>query len=338
MKSRSILSFLFICSLLSCNFQNHHTSYQHISLSDVSELITTSRLRPNPWNLDSFNCKILPDTIYTNSHPVFDSAVMQLQLKFADIDKKKSSLEARQYCKALILADFVYATFSFQLFGPKYGFAADSNFMAIRNSWSQLPLDTCYQLGNSNTFSVYCSERTSFFLRLSDKLLSLKGRNIIIPNGVHEFPLLTIGGKEYIIDPYDPFVICDTISGNLMDYSYISSDSSCNTCLPYRTKRKFGESRQLVSIGLITKLDTEYENSSCFCCELEKYMQENWQYLTSLIKPCFSMPDVPNFSNMHIVPNARNHYAIPMQGRVDGSLNALNDIKRYYTADSCSQL
>jgi hypothetical protein len=85
---------------------------------------------------------------------------------------------------------------------------------------------------------------------LLDTLLGIKATTISIKN-VHTFPLVNIGNRRFIFDPYDPFIIFDSIKSGVLDYNealkYCLNNNSINII---RTKKTFGVSNELVSNDL----------------------------------------------------------------------------------------
>jgi hypothetical protein len=257
-----------------------------------------------------------------------------------DIDSQSINESTKQYAKCLVVSDFVYAVFSFQFLGPVYGLARDSAFVATWAQWDTLPLNVCYDIGNTNQVSLFCAQRTSFYLRLVNNLLKVKGYSVTIPNGVHVFPVLKLQSGEYIVDPYDPFVICDSDKKWIVDYQRLLRSKSDDNFKPVRTRRLYGNTRQLFSLTYVNMLKDSYKDryKDCFCCTIKEYLKENRSFLMSKLKSCFDIPDQPLFQNTHIIPNSHNIYSIDMIGRVDGPLTTYKDIIRYYIGLHCDSV
>lgn len=276
------------------------------------------------------------DTLYTNLPYSFDTAIAALHRQFDRIDTQAVPAEARQYLKALTTADMVYAVFSYQFLGPKYGLARDSQMLDIWQRWDTLPLSTCYDIGNHNTVSFYCSQRTSFFLRLVDTLLHIKGYTVNIPDGVHVFPVLHLSGGDYIVDPYDPAVFADSTGTYAVTYDALRRSKGHGHHTVIATRRAYGDTRMLISH---TYLDTLRARSGAFDSDfgslLCSYLHSRGSDLRQLMRPCFEVPGPPVFQDVHIIPQGHNAYSIGQHWRVDGPLFDQRDIERYYIGLSC---
>ncbi len=327
-----VLSFL----LVSC--QNDHTQNQsHIRVSDLNNFLIDSS-PGRIWKLSDCDCREPTDTIYRNLPYSYQDGIVEIKRQFRKIDSLQYDNPTKEYAKALVVADFVYAAFSFQFLGTDYGLAKDSILVNAWKQWDTLPLNVCYDLGNSNQVSVYCSQRTSFFLRLMDTLMHVKGFSVTIKKGVHVFPVIKIAGGNYIVDPFDPAVFCDSTFSNVVDYETLVQNRLDGNFKPKRTRRLYGNSRQLFSQAYLNMLrdNYPYKDKDCFCCVLKNYLTVNEAKLMATLRPCYEMPVKPEFSNTHFVHNDRNIYCIGMAGRVDGPFNAHIDIMRYYVGiDSC---
>ena len=69
--------------------------------------------------IDSVNFIESKDTINRNIDLSFGQAESKLEKKFDEIDRLQTNQNTKQYLKTLLLADFVYAAFSFQLLGEE---------------------------------------------------------------------------------------------------------------------------------------------------------------------------------------------------------------------------
>ena len=263
------------------------------------------------------------DTIKYNISNTFEESISLLKSELIKVDTITSNRETKDYIKSLIIADYVYAAFSFQFLGSKLGMAEDAS--SIKN-WDTISIKTCFDLGNKNQYAVFCGERTTFYNRLIENLLKLKTKKASI-EGVHTFPIIIIGGKDYIIDPYDPFVAVDTISKTVLDYDLIVK-KQYKSLQPIRTKRMFGSSRMLISNKLYTKLKNAYGKISLGSM-LDRYLIENDQYLLPF-KPKNYEPPIEKTKKIITILNNKNIFAVNINGRIDGNLITEKDFYKYY--------
>lgn len=324
---------LFYFAILSC-FQLFSCSPKHERANRIAAKELTFLLEkntPSPISqLVDFNCKEPIEVDNRNLDYSYHEAILVLKEKFQAIDTLLISADAKQYAKSLIVADFVYATFSYQFLGPNLGIANDT-MLAI--SWDTLPLSICYNIGNYNQASVYCAERTNFYLRLVDTLLNIKGREVFVQD-IHTFPVLEIGKGSFIVDPYDPFVIVDSSETWLVDYQSLIDGFEKNYFKPKRTARMFGGSRQLLSLPFINMLKQTFPDTDCICCLVKMYLEKNKKYLHTFVRPCFDI-NLLVVQNVQKLTNNRYPYSLGMSGRVDGNLTTHLDVVRYYVGIDC---
>ena len=329
---RTAIVLIFCCLLTGCKWQSNAYS-QPISFADVKEYLNTSAAIP-PATINA-DCVETIDTLYSNLPYTYKQGLAVLHSCFNKIDSSQLGASSKQYCKLLLLADFTYATFSYQFLGPALGLEKDTNC-----NWHTIPLADFYELGNKNQFSFYCTERSIFFLRMADTLLHIKGR-IISVEGVHDYPIVYLHTDTFIVDPFDPFVICDSARTNLLNYNTALNSKLSNSCIPVRTRRFFGNTRQLISGQFADNInaDCNHKNNSCFCVALARYILHNRNNLEAYVKPCFELPDKPLYNTLKVIgAKGQNRYAMEMHGRVDGQLTNYADIRRYYVGFRCDSL
>lgn len=328
-----ILHLIIFCLFitLGCKRQ-HRVTTTAIPASDLALYLDTIKA-PAFWKIEETTCIDPTDTLYSNLPYQYKQALTTLRYYFTKADSLHVPVASRQYIKALIVADFVYAAFSYQFLGPELGLAHHST-----QQWDTVALEHFYQAGNTNQTAFYCTERTNFYLRLVDTLLGLKGQCISVQQ-VHTFPVVQIAGNSYIIDPYDPFVIYDATTKTIAPYSITQNTRQIHNAIPIRTKRLFGNTRQLLSHKFVNKLKAESTTGcqQCTCQLLQNYLAKQSDKLKTYIRPCFQLPEPPLFTTIkHTPAGGSNAYAIEMHGRVDGQLNSSTDILRYYGSIECS--
>jgi hypothetical protein len=312
-----IILLLFIASVLCYKKQS-------IDYKIVKEIILTHN--PEKTNSDISALKYdvsQKDTLKYNLRNTFEESDSLLKSKLAKMDSIASNKETKDYIKSLIIADFVYAAFSFQFLGPKLGMAQDAS--SIKN-WNKITIKNCFDLGNKNQYAVFCGQRTIFYNRLIAKLLKLKTKEVSI-KGIHTFPIVIIGGKDYSIDPYDPFVVIDTLEKNILDYNSIL-EKHYKALKPIRTKRIFGSSRMLISRKLYDEIKKTYGTMN-----LDRYLIDNEHYLSTFKPKNFETP-LEKTKKIQLVLNDKNILAININGRIDGNLITEKDFYKFYIESS----
>jgi len=299
---KSTISILIIMTLLGCKVEK-------------KEIITHNQLR-NYLNQDNFpesfkdyfQCDSIILSINQNVNFSYEQSIKNLKVLFDDIDQNSSNKKLNNFIKSLVVADFVYASFSYRFLGDSLGIDNDSS---IIKKWDTLSLKKCFDIGNHNHAAIYCNNRTSFYVRLLDTLLSIK-TEIIEIEGVHTFPLTFIDDERFLIDPYDPFVVYDSISKVVLAYDSIRNN-------PYkqiiRSKRLFGCSRELVSNPLLQKVGIKYN-----VCSLMEYLKKiGEQYIKN--DSLLLQIHIPNFSDISkIRSNQRFSYSLALCSRPEGNI------------------
>ena len=290
------------------------------SKSESIKKLLSENNQVNKPDTASFNCNSIINGSNQNLPYQFEEAVEVLQTKFKDVDQENTSIESKNLAKSLILADFVYAAFSFRLLGSEL----ETDEMQL--DWYHASLQECYTKGNNNELAVYCGERSIFFSRMLDSLLHLKSRIMVIP-GVHNFPLVQIGELEYIVDPYDPFVVFNPFQGELIPYNQLA-DNQSNLSF-FRTKRIFGATRDLISDNMVMKA-TGSNDIREMGKMFKNYITENILSSPQADSIC-NYANLPNFSEIKVLNSgSKYHYAIKLNTREDGNVIDANVLKRCY--------
>jgi hypothetical protein len=325
---RPIVIISFPILLLSACFGEMRTN-QTIRFNEVKDYLSPVKetYRQPEWVFE--NCREPSEALAQNLPYSYDEAIRIIKKMFAPVDQKPISYQAKQYIKALICADFVYAAFSYHYFGDDAGFADDT---VLNSGWDSMPLNACYNIGNNNRKAVYCYERASFYLRLVKTLMGVNGK-ILSKDGVHSFPVLSIADNQgnsrpYLIDPYDPFVIIQTGDSVIPVFN-----QNINLPAPveiYRTRRAFGESRLLVSKQMISSL-SGFGFLPQYCSILAFTKNLVAGYLQSHPGADSSVIELPLFANGYILTDSpRFKYAIKTNGRPEGEFFTNKHYLKYY--------
>jgi hypothetical protein len=267
------------------------------------------------------------DTLLKNIPMNYSKAYNLLKHTCQSIDVSVNSYTTKSLLKSYIIADFVYAAFSFQFLGSYLGKSTDVS--SVKN-WPTLDLSICYDKANSNDYAVFCNERSIFFCRLLEKLTGLKSQIISIQNK-HTFPLVFIKNRRFLIDPYDPFITCND-SNELIDFYTLIKNQS-QKVHPVRTPRVFGASRQLVSQRFVNEALNGETKLANIPNAIASYISLNREKLIKHTPVCY-VPDT-NKCVLYPVMNKKNCYAFSLTGRIDGRLEFGTDIYKFYTNFSC---
>lgn len=289
----------------------------------LSHLQSYIQSKPNDGlRVPSLACNVINDTLFRNLPYTFLQATTQLEKQFKKIDSLTVPEVSKQYAKALVCADFVYAAFSYRLLGDSLGINTDT---VLHPQWNQRSLANCYEIGVNNYQAVYCGDRTDFYCRLVDSLLQMKTTAVSIA-GVHTFPLVRIGSKDYIIDPYDPFVLSDSSTGRVISYSGVLNPNIKRVHVT-RTKHLFGDTRELISRPLIQQ-KSKQQNP----CDVAKYVKALAdEYLRAKKTNTLTEVRLPDFSIVRpLIYNQRFMFALPLKTRPDGPLRQRKDLSKYY--------
>lgn len=181
------------------------------------------------------------DPMEKNLSTSYKESMQELVHKTGSIDLLDCNLSTKQYLKSIMIADFVYAAFSFQFAGGVLDtIDYDRSYPA-----GSMSAEAFYELGNSNVFTLDCGGRTGYFMALIDCLLGLKSFPVT-NQGIHTFPLVIIDDVPYIIDPSHPSVMFDTVSQQVISYEEFR-DKSYQSLKILSSPGAFGPSRDLVT-------------------------------------------------------------------------------------------
>ncbi len=252
---------------------------------------------------------IMPDTLFRNLPYSFSEAENLIQQHFAQVDLFPIPETSKQYSKALLVADFVYAAFSYRFLGDSLGINNDSLSDA---NWNKLSIEERYNLGVYNHKAVYCEGRAQFYADCVRHWLKLHTQMVSKP-GVHTFPLTAIDGEWYLIDPYDPFVVADSLNDLLLNYEACCNSKSAVRI--FRSKHVFGNSRELISIPLLMQQDSlaRIENVVSYTQQIADTFRAAYGTVA------LSKMRLPNFYRAQPMPiaNRRFGYSLALSYRPD---------------------
>jgi hypothetical protein len=283
-------------------------------------------------NKNDICTKSTNDTFICNQNLSYSQAIVILRNKFIQFDSNYQNENTKKYLKALYLCEFVHATFSFQFLGPKLG---KTNHNIDIENWNQMTLENCYNMGNNNLAPVWCGDRTSFYVRLLDSLLGIKATSVSIKN-VHTFPLVNIGNRRFIVDPYDPFIILDSLKLKIIDY-----DESLKYCLKgqrlqvIRTKKIFGFPNELVSNDLTKEILAVSKNENQdFSQKIMLYFTKNKVNFLKRINTC----SFENYNKKGLVYNSNlkyDRFIIHFINNLNSLPMKMNHFKKFYFGIDC---
>lgn len=323
---------LFCCS---CDFASHNSPQKNsefqmdIPKIDVVQVKSYIRLLSEEIEdvVNINDCSEPLDTLFQNYPFTYQEALVEIKNAFDAIDSTSYNLATRQYIKALTLADFVFAIFSFRLLGDEDGIKNDT---IVVEDWDKLTLSECYDIGNQNFAALYCGERSSFFRRLCDTLLQLPTKEQNFSSGFHIYPLVNIQGVYFLIDPYSPFLVYDKLTQLILPYDSFFSVQESHVKIE-RSSRMFGCSRELVSKPLLKET-----SKSELICDVKEYVKN------MAVKQLGKLPDstllneihIPDFKTaVYVANNSRFQYALRICGRPEKDrFREVEDLRLFYDA------
>lgn len=167
------------------------------------------------------------------------SQVEQSQIPLTEENHQHSgSILARQLQEVNLLADFLFHTVGFEYLGGGGTKPISDPISTLKKSIH----DSC---------TLQCEERSQLMLEICQRSFGIKGRLVNIPDH-HSFSLYTIGNKENIIDPYDPFYCVSTVDNHIMSWEELHQS---NNYIIVRTRRKYGPSKELISRNLAEQFE-----------------------------------------------------------------------------------
>jgi hypothetical protein len=317
--------YLFI--LVSCGRNNNEINYKAVKNFFIdSNLVKIDDIK------DTLSLTVSFDTLKCNQNLNYNQALDILRNKFIQFDSNYQNENTKKYLKALYISEFVYASFSFQFMGYQLG--KTNHKIAIEN-WNNMPLEKCYNMGNSNLVPVWCGDRTSFYIRLLDSLLGIKATSVSIKN-IHTFPLVNIGNRRFIFDPYDPFVVFDSLKSRVLDYDealkYCLKNNSINII---RTKKTFGFSNELVSNDLTRDILAVSNNEKQdFSQKLMFYFKKNKDVFLKRFNKCTFEKHAKNGVIYH--SNLKDDkFVFQLIDKLNNLPMNVNRFKKYYFGIDC---
>jgi hypothetical protein len=274
--------------------------------------------------IDSINFIFTGDTIRRNVDIDSTNLLAYLAKELKGFDTLRTNKKTSLYLKALFLADFVYASFSFQFLGDQFGLPQDS---LIKINWDKLPLRRQFELGNSNLVSADCGIRTNFYMHLLNELLGLKSQQVSI-EGIHTFPIVSIKESYYLIDPSEPIIFIHKTNNRVVTYDKIMEQLDSITF--YNSSRNFGNTHMIVS--------NRYRNSiqhleGNFRSQFLIDVKNNKKLLERKVG-CFTTSFESKVA-VHDIVNEINALAIEFKFRNFGNIISKRSIKRNYFGKKC---
>jgi hypothetical protein len=165
--------------------------------------------------------------------------------------------------------------------------------------------------------------------------LGIKATTISIKD-VHTYPLVNIGNKRFIFDPFDPFIILDSLKLKIIDY-----DESLKHCLKgkmlqvIRTKKIFGFPNELVSVDLAKDILAVSKNENQdFSQKLMLYFTKNKVNFLKRINTC----SFENYNKKGLVYNSNlkeDRFIIHFFNNLNNFPMKMNHFKKFYFGIDC---
>lgn len=220
------------------------------------------------------------DTLFNNlpyQYKTFDTFICK-RLELTDtINTNKAT---RDYIKALLLANAVHRLFSFQFLG-NYGYPLTP---IACEGWNNLSDEKRFNIGNNNQQPIWCGDRALYFLSVLKKYTNIDGYAVSI-KGVHTYPVIKLGKKYYIVDPYDPFVVINK-TFEMVDYSELIANNNKNNVEVKRTKRIFGYSNHLVSQKLLNVINSCIDSNKTIDARIKVFLSANKESILKNVDIC----------------------------------------------------
>lgn len=267
-----------------------------------------------------------------NNSMQYADAMQQLVLSIDSIENLSFNPNTRTYLKCLALANFTSTLFSGQFMGSKIGLSGHK--ISIPN-WEVMSLRQQYDAGNNNQFPVWCGDRATFYRQLVDTLLGIQSNEVSI-KGIHTFPLVPIGGQEYIFDPFDLLIPLDTIQKKVLDYESLKT-KSFQSLVICDVKRQYGKCVELISDSFYSMLKDKYgKKDTSLCSMLNRYLQAEGDVILQQATIC--KPFVPLSYAIEIYPVQRHHssYVITSNYKIGSTKHHLPNFFRQYFGDTCN--
>lgn len=266
------------------------------------------------------------DTLNRNVDLDSEELMDFLKIQLKSFDTLNTNKETVLYLKSLYLADFVFASFSHQFLGQELGLANDS---LIRNKWEDYSMEEQFGFGNENQISFSCGTRSNFYLELIRTLLRLEGRDTSIKN-VHTYPITTISGIDYIIDPSEPMVFISSRNSGVLKYNQLKNSSEV---VIYSSKRSFGSSHFIFSNRLLNNIQPL---SGELNEQILTYLENNRSLAADKVPACYD-PYYKKIWNISYLNSENNSLAVPLFSRNIGTYLTAQNYKETYFGANCNR-
>ena len=310
--------------IIICSGINACSTEENAEIDSQVILKYTSEIPKNAFvsNFDSIQYNLKQDTLERNIPFTFKELMVRIQKEFQLIDTIKTNKNTKLYLKSILLADAVYSGFSLQLFGNSYGLSNDRE---LKKDWNSFSLEKQYNLGNQNKISANCGPRTIFYKKLVDKLLKIPVRDTSIIN-IHTYPIVVIGGQDYIIDPNEPIIFFNQENNKILTYQGLYK--GVEKINFRKSKRSFGTNHFLISNSLNEKL-IKYEGN--LNNKLISFIQADILDKNKKIPDCY-LPIFEKSQNVYPVNNEYNLLAIEIanQRNMGTILNQMTFYNSYF--------
>lgn len=313
---------LFVSTSLFFTCKNDKTV---VELNCIKGLMTTGVIASEEQPL-LISCTPTNDTAYTNTSYTFNQSIELLKHRFDSIDKLHFNNSSKLYLKHLYLANMVANTCSALLLGNQFGFSPCQSEVS---NWNRMTLEACYTYANTNKCTIWCGDRAAFYKRLSDSLLHTPIELVSIKN-VHTYPLITIEGKRYIVDPFDLFIAIDTLTNRVLDYETIKNKTYKNICIK-DVKQLFGKHTTLISTKLWQTIQLEHKIKKSTVCEsINSYVKKN---SSTMLKKA-NLPGNVVFVQQHVyiqtTPKGNYSFALKSESKLGSIKYSIPNFYRQY--------
>lgn len=296
----------------------HHTFLERDHDGEIYPVFTFEQTKPY-------------DTLFTNMPYDFKSFNLFLNKQFDSIDTINTNKATRDYIKALFLADAIHRLFSFQFMG-NHGYSPTP---IAYPEWNEISDEQKFTVGNNNQQSIWCGDRTNFYLSLLKKTTGINGYSVSLPD-IHTYAVLKIGNKHYIVDAYDPFIVMNK-KNEVVDYATMIANkyNNKNNIEVIRTKRLFGYPNYLLSERFLHIINSQTGINKSVDQRLLSFLTKHKNTLLKNVDSC-SYENIGGKGILRTTKSSINPYAIEIKRDKTFSTMLFSRFNKYYLGISCN--
>lgn len=322
MGDKIFLGLIFLCSIIGCQQKKETIDAETVLLY----LGSIEKKDSCVSQINDVEFSLIQDTLIERNLALsFLEANDSLRRISEKIEEQAFNTVTKTYLKALVIADFVYASSSYQFLGS---FLGQSESLYRNDEWKALTAEKLYELANTNQMVLDCDQRSHLFKELINAHLNVTVRDTSIV-GRHTYPILKIGREEYIVDPSEPIIFTNDSLNKILSVQDLKQQ---NTIRFHPSKRTFGNTKLLMSKRLDSILGSI--QSTNFKLNLIQYFDDQKHYLQENPMVCVaSCLDKRMYGRP--VASAKNTIAITYNGSNMKTTTNTKSFKIKYFGNEC---